>query len=323
MIYIEKKAGTIFDHQDDPEGAFWNESLKDFWPDEFAYPEIGIDKQAGIVDIHDGFDHFDRYPVDTPEDTLLSSMYFETLGKHNFDEEEQIKIASMLSDYRLIHNVELSDDFIDFANGAQSAPEEVYADMADCLPVTSAEQLQKSAALFARKSDAWSPAEQIAIGFNLKQASLYHDVDVDVPYDGRMEIELDTLEPNIEMRIKVAQDAGFRKEASQAANPVFNIDPEYVQLLQEIDVNEPAYKVAQQLFDLDTEYGMDQFWGSEYDDPVTATLHREEIVKVAYDMTKLEGHFNQELIDAISEDPETIIPTLPMHQRTMVEDLLS
>lgn len=311
------------DHQNDNINL-WAE-IEPFWPEDLEKPEIGMSKSAHLIE--------NSYPVDTPSDALASAMYF-MLDKFAsaVNSEELEMVCDDLDEYLDVYDLEIPEDFIDYAIGRNLEKvasfeeesedyEEIYADENENLPITSPEQLVKSAELFVDNVDSWGHAERVLISYNLKVASIEHDVDLPVklPFeDGGYESDLTKLAQAISARKRAMHDVNLAissdcneeeltKNASDAALYISSLDN--VLAMDTLDA-------VSYLEELDVNFGMDQFWGRSYSSPSDAVMRKtaSESKYQGVDFDVLRGVFEDGLVDAIKEDPETIINTLPAPQ---------
>lgn len=325
MYTFKKQAGMIMDQQDDP-GVIWGD-IGRYWPEYLPEPDIGISKNAELR-FTDGVNDYYKYPTDTPEDTLASCMYFMKCGQHYMTDEEEIeKVAALLDEHCLIHDIEVPQDFVESLN--EEPIDDVYADDFGNLPITTPEQTLKTAEFFLGNLDAWEPHEQILYAQNIKTAALIHEVDVDLPYEGKYEVSSSTPR-TLQMR-KTAmlqyRDNILRDMGEDFDTSIFD---EYIETMDNLDLDDPV-KVAHTLNRLDKETGMDMAWGEHFPDPVRSTLvglptsfdkTAESEKWAGADFSKLRGVFDDDIVDQIESDPDSVIPTLPLAQRQLVEDNL-
>lgn len=307
---MEKLAGQIIDQSTDP-GFVFQDEFAQFWPEDWVFPELGISKRAGLISDSEGNSY---YSTDTAEDTLLSSMYFERFGHEFLNEDEIEKIAGFLENYRIIFGVEMPEGFQDFCKQASERPsvEEIYADPADCLPITTPEQALASIEMFNKNASAWSSRDQIIASHNLKVAAVEYGLDVDILYDGRMDIS-DELDQALE----------FRKRAAIQRN----VEPSYIEKLSSLQ-NEQSFNLAQEIEDIDRQYHMDDLWGRAYPTPVDTVISSVEKKAshgkwASMDLSPLKDVFNEDLYEKIVEDPDVVIPSLPLPYRNIIEEKLN
>lgn len=323
MYTFKKQAGMVMDQQDDP-GFIW-EDIGRYWPEYLPEPDIGFTKEAGIR-FTDGVHDYYKYPTDTPEDTLASCMYFMKCGQNYMTDQDEInKVAALLDEACVIHDVEVPQDFIESLN--EEPIEDVFADDFGNLPITTPEQTIKTAEFFMKNIEAWEPHEQILYAQNIKTAALIHDVDVDLPYDGNYEVSPTTdrtlqmrKEAMLQYRSNILRDMGDDFDTT-----VFD---QYIETMETLELDDPV-KVAHTLNRLDKETGMDVAWGEHFPDPVKSTLvglptsfDKQAQSWAGADFSKLRGVFDDEIVDQIESDPDAVIPTLPLAQRQIVEDTL-
>lgn len=303
-------AGQIIDQSTDP-GFVFRDEFSRFWPEDWSFPEVGIQKSAGLISDSQGNSYF---PTETAEDTLLSSMYFERFGHEVLNDEDFDKVANFLENYRIMFEVEMPDGFSNFCKEASLDVEvdEIFADGAECLPVTTREQTIASIQMFNKNASHWSSKDQIVTSYNLKIAALEYGLDEDVLYDGRTEIS-DELSQAIDFRKRAALERG--------------VNTEYIEKISSLQSQESFY-LAQEIEDIDREYHMDDLWGKAYPTPVdTVISYLEKKAEhgkwASMDLTPLKDVFNEELYEKIIENPDEIIPTLPLPYRNIIEEKLN
>lgn len=327
MYKFTKIAGMILDQQDDP-GAGW-ESIAPFWPEHLPEPSVGqdIDKQACIATLTDGITKVAKYPVDTPSNTLASSMYFLAFGVESIDDpDDYVKIASELKEYRIAHNVSLPHEFVDFIkNAGQYEVEETYADEDERLPVTTPEQAQASIMVFSKNAHMWPTSERMLYSARLSKAAEHHGVKCDLPY------------ASTELSKNASGSIDVRVNLMQELLPDEDIKEDYISRLGEIKIameSNPSYvdmlKIAEDLESLDNEFGMNDAWGSHVPDPIDSLLvgvnldpfaSVDKHASMDWDSVDWDSlPFDSDVVDAIKDDPAVVIPTLPGPQRKIVED---
>lgn len=255
-------------------------------------------------------------------DAMASKLYWELGGKDHFCMDYQEKIAAQLDHYMEWYGLEMPDLTLPAIEEAQ----EVFADGADNLPVTTPEQTVKTASLFSTHQHKWSAAERVVIAANIKTASLHHGVDVDVPFDGSLEVS-QFMPRAIEMR-KDAMRREMRNLHAEFGDAFdYSICDEYLELMDNIDYNDEPYKIAALIEQADIETGMNAGWGEVYPDPVGTVLRGIGIEKKSQwdgkDFEALRGVFADEIVDQIAENPDVVIPSLPMDEQRIIEGYLN
>ena len=330
MYKFNKVAGLILDRQDDP-GAGWD-LISAFWPSHMDTPDVGLDveKTACIINLTDGIDKIARYPVDTPENTLASSMYFLAFGQDAIDDVEDIvKIATTLQEYRIAHNVSLPQDFKDFiknANVQDDYVEEVYADADDNLPVTTPEQTLASIQLFSKNAQMWPASERMLCSAKLEKAAEYHNIESNMEF-GSTDMSKHASGA-IDLRLALIKQLGMSLDNDELNGYVDGMEGIKVAMLNQESYSD-MLKIAEAIENLDREFGLDDAWGNELPDPVESVLNG--FNTNPFDVEKQAGTdwdsvnwnelpFEEDVINSIKEDPEVVIPTLPTAQRNIVED---
>lgn len=326
-----KIAGSspILDGQDDP-GSYFDEHLAAFWPRGLGRPDLGVPKRAdlclGVFDT--AFGERAVYPVDTPENTMASSMYFLRFGMHAMEREDMHKVAQALSEMRAYHEIKvptayrhklasdltsglLSDGPLKVAH-LQSAPydaEDAYIDETH------------------RGRAGRSILEQLNAHNKLAaQARLggYEHAEVHARF-GYFARE------HVMDRLKFAQheldDDEFGAYMSLAHTVVGLIDGQG-------DEYERFKTASQELGEFEESVGLDRFWGSrlvpphiglsQRDPDNLAELFDESLDKQAdqwsdVDWEKVASRVPRPIVNAMRADPATIVPSMPDDIRSVVE----
>lgn len=331
MWEFEKTAGQFFDHTDDP-GAGWSSGLADHWPEDLPEPEFGKEASNHAADLTNGQEKIARYPVDTPEDALASSMYFLAYGRDPIEKEAHAPIARNLKQARIAHGVSLPESFKQaLARGLEkNAAQEktAYADpQEEHLPVSSAEQCESSVRRFRKHASRWSADDRMVCARRLQHAADQHDLSV--------ELDLATTE----MAKSAADDLKKRREVMGPLDD----HPRHVAYmtgiksminrLPQMDDYRDLLKAAAELEELDKEAGLDQGWNDYFPDPARTFVVDHETDPLAglktasqdwssvdFEQMRKDGALQEQVIEKIAEDPETIVPTLPRPQKQIVEE---
>lgn len=336
MWRFEKTAGQILDQQDDP-GVAWEETLKRHWPEDMPKPELGMQKNAQdcIADLSDGDTKIARYPIDTPEDTLASSMYFLAYGTNAIEKEAHESIARNLQQARIAHGVSLPDSFKDELTSMDkeaSQTKTAYADNGENLPVSTPQQCRSSIHTFQKHASKWDADDRLVIARKLQHAADKHNIE-----------EVDLELASEEMAKSAKEGLERRKEVLQK----WSDNPHYIGYitkleamkddLPEMDDYRAIVKAASELEELDKEAGLDVGWNDYYPDPARTFVVDMETDPLAgldtktaeldwseLDVEGLKEHtpLDDEVVSQIAEDPETIVPTLPKPQKQIVEDYI-
>lgn len=334
MWKFEKRAGLVLDAQDDP-GFAWEE-ISQFWPDDLGMPDVGIEVEekhciASLVD-EDGISKTARYPINTPENALASSMYFLRHGIHSIEKKAHQHIAAGLKNARVAWDVRLPDEFVEFVKHAAYEPmeeEETFADDDGHLPVTTPEQCAASVKMFQKHASKWNAEDRMIIGRKLKGAVDHHEIGLEVPYSG------DTLSKNASGALDIRRRAmeGMHQHPNRLAylSEIEDLKEE----LSDMQTYRDLLKAAAYLEDLDKQAQMDIGWGVHFPDPVDTFIEgfSEDFLPAlsktasdddydSVDFSGLSGTFEQDVVDQISESPSHVIPTLPLAQKRIVEDYI-
>lgn len=341
MYKFEKVAGLILDHQDDP-GFGWD-YLSQYWPDELEPPNIGesFHKDACIGNFSpDGHEKIARYPIDTASNTLASSMYFVAFGLDAIDKTAHQEIAESLQEARIGWGTHLPSDFVnDVIHQKTAAVHEVFADYDQALPVTTPEQTEASINFFQKNASHWRASERMILASRLEKAAEVHELDVDIPMAKKTASEnaVNAIEQRFSLMGDLSKNASFNArndeeefDSSLYDNYLSGLEG-VLDYLDSAESYQDVVKVAELLEGLDQESGMDECWGVEFPDAVDSILYGVEhyvFGKTAspygdVDWTGLSDTFSGDIVDAISSDPETVIPTLPTAEKKIVEDYVN
>lgn len=315
----------IIDQQND-KNLLWPE-IAEFWPSEMEMPELGIAKNANLTE--EG-----HYPVDTPSDILASAMYFvlENLDKISSDE-NMSKVAEALDEYLDVYDLEIPEEFIQYAMQKNldkvasfiEEDEEEYADDDELLPVTTKEQLLESSSLFAQNSNKWSDSDIVKISHNLKAAAEAHGIEINerhMPFShSDYEVDWEKLASSISARKRAMLDLQNIMSFKQDEDSIQKIASDartYIEGLDAVFDMEDGLEIVSYLEEIDQNFGVDGYWGKAFSRPSESVFNHTKVASsskyAGCDFSKLSGIFDDDIIAAIAEDPETIIPTLPTPQ---------
>jgi len=334
MWKFEKRAGLILDQQDDP-GFGWDK-IASFWPDDMDRPDIGIDLSEAncIAELSDGHTKLAKYPTDSPENTLASSMYFLMYGIDSIEKRAHKHIAQGLKNARVAWDVSIPDGFVDYVRSTSfekeaSVEDDVFADSEGNLPVTTENQCRRSIDVFEKHASRWNASERMIIGRSLQEAADYHGLGINVRYAG-MEMSKNASGA-INVRERVMKNMYDHPGRVQYLS---SLDEFRTRLANLEDYND-LVAAANELEHLDKEAGMDIGWGDFFPDPVESLLegvsedlfpdltkHAERDYD-AIDWSGLANYFDEDIANQIAADPQGVIPTLPTPQRNIVEDYIN
>jgi hypothetical protein len=329
---FEKRAGLILDQQDDP-GAGWEMKIAEFWPVDLPMPNLGhaAEDKNCIARVSDGYKVASRYPIDTPENALASSMYFLAFGLDSIQKEAHQTIALGLQNARIAHGVHLPGEFVEFIKEARLEPPEqeiAYADEAGRLPIETPGQCRDSIKVFMKNASRWHADDQMIISRKLQEAAEGHGLEANLPLAATELAK--TAAYGIDRRMAVMRDLrdlpGHIRYMTEMTHLKTRLNemPEYRALL----------KMASDLEQCDRAAGMDVGWNDYFPDPASTLLvnfERPEFLlkkeaEVDYDSVDYDGLreiMDSDYVDQISEDPGSVIPTLPIAERKIVEDYVS
>lgn len=327
-----KTAGMIMDQQDDP-GIGWDE-IGGFWPEYLDEPSIGttMTKVACVAQFDDG-SH--KYPTDTPENTLASSMYFLRFGMNYMEDMDQItKIATDLKAYRLIHNVQLPDGFMDYVMSREwDEPEDVmhtYADSEENLPTTTPELTQQSISVFEKNASLWNSESRYWIAQSLKEAADFHGINSHIKEASYSGVS-DHVGGAIQLRLNAMESMArqIKAQAGDAFDQSF-FDSYQTAIGSVFDSEDDPVKIASLIEELDINYGLDDGWDTMYPNPLDSVFvgvnpYAGFTKSASYDgvdFDGLRGDLDGYIVDAIAENPSVVIPTLPAPQREIVDSYL-
>lgn len=321
---FEKRAGLILDHQDDP-GAGWQLKIAQFWPDGLDAPNFGVKADTGacltkLASSNGGI--ISRYPADTPSNALSSAMYFEAFGAPSIQKEAHDVIREGLKVACLGHGVEVPDGF---SKQASLTRREIFADDDGRLPVTTGDQTRDSIRVFTKYASRWPIDDRMVLGRKLACAARRHELgDDDVPYT--RDALAKTAEKAVDTRIELVGGAKNHPDRIWYLDQMSRIKGR----LSTMKDYEQLLKTAADLERADQKAGVDEVWDEYVPTPydsLTKTANEPEVqvFKTAetdysqVDWEELKQKIDPELVDDIAEDPNTIVPTLPRHERAIVE----
>lgn len=323
---FEKRAGMILDQQDDP-GIGFDMKIAEFWPQDMDLPDIGVELEDNlcIADLSDGHTKVARYAIDTPSNTLASAMYFIAYGQDCIEKQAHTTIATGIKNAMVAHGVSIPEGFIEHIKTA-SYEDEVYADGGQCLPVTTAQQTAESVVVFDKNASSWRADDRMVIASKLQRSADIHGLDIMVKHSSR---ELSkTASRTIDRRIEVMKPLDTHPGRERYLDAMMDIK----RRLSRMQDYREMLKCAHDLEVADIDAGMSSQWGGYFPDPVDSILTPmyggdhplDSIDKVAGpDLSRvnfdgLRGKFSDDIVDAIAEDPDSVIPTLPTAQKNIV-----
>lgn len=184
-VRVQGHAGMVLDAQQDSGAVF--DKIAQWWPGEFGQPQLGVRQERGTFAalVKVGELEVPVWPLTTPEDALLSQMYFTMVAPIVLarDTESLGKIASLIKEACHIHGVDVPEGFGQFCKAAALdlvTHEELMA--APGLPVTTRQQAAASCDLFERNTDRWSVSDQVVIATKLTKSAQAHGLDWSHPY---------------------------------------------------------------------------------------------------------------------------------------------
>ena len=308
---FKQHPGYVIDQQEDVSGVIWDK-IANFWPEDLEVPDIG--KEGGHESCVAEVNGRPRFPTDSPENTLASSMYM-IANMASFKEDDLMKIAVALKTSRELWDVTIPEGYVEsIVSPKGQRGVEKYADANGDLPITSEDQFRESAELFLNNIKQWDVKDRILISHQLEKAANYYDCSEDYSFAWQ--------------KSNFAEEALMAREDFMRGLPKHSMCSEYVTKIASLrnrlsntdDLVEIA-KIAQNVNDLDRRADMNLLWGEYFPDPYNSIV--QGIPKEAEEEIDYEGLrdiFEDEIVDQIIESPSTIIPTLPLQQRAIVED---
>jgi len=329
MWQFEKTAGQFFDHTDDT-GAGW-ETLAKHWPDDLPEPRLGKEASQHVATLSNGQTKLARYPTETPEDALASSMYFLAYGRDAIEKEAHVPIARNLKQARVAHGVSLPESFkralAEGMDKEASHTKTAYADPdQEHLPVSTPDQCRSSVRRFRKHASRWSSDDRLVCARRLQHAADQHDVDVALDLAGTEMAK--SAKDNLRRRRKVMKPLEDHPHHTAYMTEIKSM----IDDLPTMDDYESILKSAARLEAVDQKAGMDEGWNDYFPDPARTFIDEQEtdplaglktaadLSSVDFDRIREDGALQEQVIDKIEEDPETIIPTLPDPQKQVVQE---
>lgn len=334
MWKFEKEAGQIIDHQDDP-GVGWEKTLEKHWPQDLPKPELGIKKDASdcAADLSDGDMKVAKYPIDTPEDALASSMYFLAYGRDSIEKDAHAPIARNLQQARVSHGVSLPESFKQELTSMQkeaSHEKTAYADDGENLPVSTPDQCKSSVHTFRKHASKWDADDRLVIAHKLQHAADKHNLGVDLKLASE-EISKEAAEEALDSRREVMDALEDHPHHIAYMSKIKSIKDR----LPKMEDYRDLLKAAAELEEADKTANMDVGWNDYYPDPARTFVEDRETDPLAgfeteknaemdwseLDIEGLRKHteLNDRVVNKIEEDPEKIIPTLPRPEKEIIQ----
>lgn len=278
---VQSRGGQIIDWQDDVNQVGWRKIAK-FWPRDMPKPPIGqrsIDaSDMSLACVNDGYTKVSAYPIESPEQTLASAMYWAAFGVHEcLDKEAAIEMSSSLLDALIVHQVSLPNEFLDLAKTASLLAGEEYeivdVFVDEYLPVTTLHQARESAELFKSASHRWSSADRAVNARKLSKVAERFGFEFD--HDLAMD------------HFKVASTASHwvdRRQEVMSLEPPSEFSDYYI--LQMETIKQAALEarderevltIIEALEDLDKQAGLHDQWGHFFPDPADSILLEYEL----------------------------------------------
>lgn len=283
-------AGLILDVQQDSGALF--EKIAAWWPAGFEQPQLGVRQERGTFAalVKVGNLELPVWPLTTPEDALLSQMYFTMVAPIVLasSPNDLAKIAGLIREACHIHGVDVPEGFGSFCKRSALelvTPVEVMA--ADGLPVTTPVQTEASCRLFENNIDRWSAADQIVIATKLRKSAARHGVGWDHSYalDGGQVKIAESAAKYLDRRFEILSRAGAPELARYQHELV---------LLKEAAGKlvgpDELIKLATQLEDVDRHTGLSQL----YDEHIPSAV---DTLLVPYEADPI-GQLEQALAEA-------------------------
>lgn len=329
----------VIDSQDDP-GDFFAAQLEPYWPEDLEPPQLGSVKNASQCLIHEldsGRGPRPAWPIDTPQDTLASAMYFFSHGSDLGLGEEGVKVASALKEMCSYWGVEIPTQFrLDTVRRHLSKSASMRSGMTQNIPDLDTEPdhtILKSVALDIGKSS----ADPTQLHRDILSGQAYFDDEVErlealnksaslAMLRGNMDVELrDCFGPmaelHVQRRLKVAHAMLDPIEADRYSIAAYRV---IGQINGSGDEYERLKVAVDTLSRIEQELGMSATWGAQLPRPFDGLTDQhpdvfDEFVdnyKVAsewgnMDWEKAAGLVDPAYLDAIQSDPDTVIPSLP------------
>ena len=268
---IAALSNEVIDQQDDESFSTW-EDISYYWPHDLDQPDIGVQfsKEACLTEVSG----VPRFPIDSAENTLASSIYFMMNSEKLFSKEASQDIANKLSEYMDAWGV--------------SIPEELMRDLS---------MMEKEASYRSEPEEEYIPEDN----------------------QPRLSVS-DNAERAIELREEVMSGIDHPDRDSYLSK--------MAEFKSRLDWDSPE-SIIRDLTQVDTATDMNAGWGAYYPEPYESiaqgieadpmSVFEKKADYSSIDWDGLSEVMDNDIIDQIKDDPDTIIPTLPMHYKNIVD----
>jgi len=348
-IKVRRTPGRVIDQLDDP--GFGFDKMASEWPEEMENPlgrQPAGHAYAAMVD--DGLMKRSAYPINSPEEALASSMYFVMYGAALMvdDQEALKKVAFELREARLAHGVVLDSGFGEFVKRAMRVdppPMEVYADSVGHLPVTTPDQLMKSAELFKRYEDRWDPSDAAAIASRMHKVAAH--LGVGFEHDLPPHEEWDLAESFFSQMDKRARLVSSFEDYDDKDVYLWGCQTLKEAAVESMQNESKSWlvDVIEAVQELDKSAGLEHRWNRDFLDPArsvlvnrpepsamdsireqthqgTTRIFDKSLQVDGWDKMASDKAYPQDLIDYVKESPQERLPQLPPYIREGMEKYL-
>lgn len=278
--------GAIFDHQDDEGGEF--QKLASWWPAGVTAPHVGFRFDSGTfaaqIKLATG-EVVDAYPLDSPEDAMASALYFYRYGLPRIGAQDKTAAQAVertILDALTVYGLELPEGykracFESLSKEIEPESQEIWA--GNGLPVTTLEQMKKSAQVFEQYRERYSAADQIKIANKLKRAATKHGVEWEHPLAkyASLSSPSDVVQPAASLEWAINKRLKIAEHLDHSATSIYVDELHRLHMESKMAQTFGAIvKLASELEQADLLVSLHGSWGDYIPDPATSVVVEHE-----------------------------------------------